>query len=238
MSPIPLHIFGAGMRARVVVDHLAWHFAERYAVAGFWDDGKPAGSAGPGGFPVLGTVAEGIASLAYTEAQAFLALGINRSWRSFEVLGALRDAGVAIASLVAPSAHVAPSARLGVGALVMPGVFIGAEVIAGDLLTAQAGVSVEHHCRLGDNVLLGPGATLCGVVEVASHCFLGAGTTVIPEIRVGAGTMTGAGSVVVRHLPAGVIAMGNPATVRRPVGDTDEVPSPALVARLEQRKPS
>lgn len=223
------------MRARVVIDHLAWHFADQYRIKGFWDDGKPAGSTGPGGHLVLGTVADGIAALSGTDAHAFLALGTYFSWRACELLDQLRRAGVTVPSLLAPSAHVSPTARIGANALVMPGVFVGAEVEIGDLFTAHGGVIVEHHGRIGDNVLLGPGTVLSGLVDVGSHCFLGAGTRAIPEIRIGAGTFTGAGSVVVRDLPAGMVAMGMPARILRPVREGDEVPMPEIVARLEAR---
>ena len=230
---IPLRIFGARMRARIVLDQIRWHFSDVYAVEGFYDDAAPAGSPGPGGHPVLGRVEEGLSAMAGGETHAFLALGTYWSWRACEILAALDDRRIAVASLVAPTAQVSPSAAVGRNALVMAGVFIGAEVLAGDLLTAHGGVAVEHHARLGHNVLLGPGTALAGCSIVGDHCFLGTGTRVIPEIRIGAGTMTGAGSVVVRDLPAGVVATGMPAVARRAVRDDDEVPSPATVTRLQ-----
>lgn len=228
----PLRIFGAGMRARVVADFLAWEAAGRFRLDGYYDDGLPAGAEGPGGAPVLGTVADGCRELAGDGVHAFIALGTYRSWRACEVLTELRRNGVPVASLVSRAAHVSPSASIGAGALVMGGVFIGAEVAVGDLFTAHGGVTVEHHGRLGHNVLLAPGVSVCGCVTVGDHCFLGAATSVIPEVRIGDGTMTGAGSVVVRDLAPGVVAAGNPCRVLRPVSDRDEVPSPGTVARL------
>ncbi len=233
MAPaIPLRVFGAGMRARVVADLLAWEFAGRYRLDGYYDDGQPGGSMGPGGAPILGTVEEGCRTLADGGVHAFIALGTYRSWRACEVLAELRRTAVPVARLVSPSAHVSSTAVIGDGALVMGGVFIGAEVVIGDLFTAHGGVVVEHHGTIGHNVLLAPGVSLCGCSRIADHCFLGVGTSVIPEIRIGEGTMTGAGSVVVRDLPAGVVALGNPCRPLRPVADGDEVPSPELVARL------
>lgn len=229
---IPLRIFGAGMRARVVADLLSWEFSGRYRLDGYYDDGRAVGQTGPGGAPILGTVEDGCRALAGSDVHAFIALGTYRSWRACEVLAALRRSGVPVARLVSPSARVSPSAVIGEGALVMGGVFIGAEVTIGDLFTAHGGVTVEHHGTIGHNVLLAPGVSLCGCSQVADHCFLGAGTSVIPEIRIGEGTMTGAGSVVVRDLPAGVVALGNPCRPLRPVADGDEVPSPDVAARL------
>ncbi len=64
------------------------------------------------------------------------------------------------ARLIAPTAHVSPSATIGENALVFGGVFIGSEVTIGRLFTAHGGTVVEHHCTLGHNILLGPGVNL------------------------------------------------------------------------------
>ncbi|WP_068430408.1 hypothetical protein [Magnetospirillum sp. XM-1] len=238
MAPaIPLRIFGAGMRARVVADLLGWEFSGVYRLDGYYDDGRPADETGPGGAPILGSVEDGCRALAGSDVHAFIALGTYRSWRACEVVAELRRAAVPIARLVSPSAHVSPTAVIGDGALVMGGVFIGAEAVIGDLFTAHGGVTVEHHGVIGHNVLLAPGVSLCGCARIADHCFLGAGTSVIPEVRIGEGTMTGAGSVVVRDLPAGVVALGNPCRPLRPVGQGDEVPTPDVVARLRAMLP-
>ena len=228
----PLRILGAGRRAQVVVDQLVWHFSDAYRVDGFYDDQKPAGSAGPGGFPILGPIAQGCAELPGSGACAFLALGTYRSWRACDVLVELLAQSVPFARLVAPTAHVSPSAVIGENALVMAGVFIGAEVQIGHLFTAHGGAVVEHHGQIGHNVLLGPGSTLAGLCQVEDHCFLGAGTALMPSVGIGIGTMVGAGSVVIADLPPGVIAFGVPAVPRRPVGESDEVPAPAIVDRM------
>ena len=41
--------------------------------------------------------------------------------------------------------------------------------------------------------------------------WLGGGVIVLPGVRIGENTVVGAGSVVVKDLPAGVLAVGNPA---------------------------
>jgi maltose O-acetyltransferase len=61
---------------------------------------------------------------------------------------------------------------------------------------------------LGDNVWLGGGAIVC------------------PGVAIGDDTVVGAGAVVTRDLPAGVVAVGNPARVLREIGEDDRVPVP------------
>jgi maltose O-acetyltransferase len=63
---------------------------------------------------------------------------------------------------------------------------------------------------LGDNVWLGGGAIVC------------------PGVTIGDDTVVGAGAVVTRDLPAGVVAVGNPARVLRGISAHDRVDVPGL----------
>jgi len=50
----------------------------------------------------------------------------------------------------------------------------------------------------------------------------------LPFVRIGAGCLIGAGAVVARDIPDGMVAFGNPATVRGDVGDL-----PAIETRVD-----
>jgi maltose O-acetyltransferase len=52
-------------------------------------------------------------------------------------------------------------------------------------------------------------------ISIGDNVWLGGGVIVCPGVTIGADTVVGAGSVVVRDLPAGVLAVGNPARVVR-----------------------
>jgi maltose O-acetyltransferase len=52
-------------------------------------------------------------------------------------------------------------------------------------------------------------------VTIGDNVWLGGGVIVCPGVTIGANTVVGAGSVVVKDLPAGVLAVGNPARVVR-----------------------
>jgi maltose O-acetyltransferase len=69
----------------------------------------------------------------------------------------------------------------------------------------RAGWEAAEPIALGDNVWLGGGVVVC------------------PGVTIGADTVVGAGAVVTRDLPAGVVAVGNPARVLREIGDADRV---------------
>lgn len=52
-------------------------------------------------------------------------------------------------------------------------------------------------------------------ITIGDNVWLGGGVIVCPGVTIGEDTVVGAGSVVSRDLPAGVIAVGNPARVLR-----------------------
>ncbi len=52
-------------------------------------------------------------------------------------------------------------------------------------------------------------------ITIGDNVWLGGGVIVCPGVSIGADTVVGAGSVVTRDLPAGVLAVGNPARVVR-----------------------
>ena len=54
-------------------------------------------------------------------------------------------------------------------------------------------------------------------ITIGDNVWLGGGAIVLPGVTIGADTVVGAGSVVTKDLPAGVVAVGNPARVIRSV---------------------
>jgi maltose O-acetyltransferase len=86
---------------------------------------------------------------------------------------------------------------------------------------------------LGDKVQLGPNVQLLTAthpldperraefwegsapITLGDNVWLGGGVIVLPGVTIGEDTVVGAGAVVTRDLPAGVVAVGNPARVVR-----------------------
>ena len=51
--------------------------------------------------------------------------------------------------------------------------------------------------------------------------WVGAGAVILPGVTIGDDTVIGAGSVVTKDIPAGVVAVGCPCRVLRPIGPQD-----------------
>jgi maltose O-acetyltransferase len=56
-------------------------------------------------------------------------------------------------------------------------------------------------------------------ITIGNNVWLGGGVVVLPGVTIGDDTVVGAGAVVTKDLPAGVLALGNPARVVRSLAD-------------------
>ncbi|WP_073422311.1 sugar O-acetyltransferase [Geodermatophilus nigrescens] len=106
---------------------------------------------------------------------------------------------------------------------------IGARCFANFGLVALdvAAITIGDDVQIGPNVQLltpthpvepGPRREKWEAAEpitIGDNVWLGGGVVVLPGVTIGADTVVGAGSVVTRDLPAGVVAVGNPARVVR-----------------------
>lgn len=128
---------------------------------------------------------------------------------------------------------------LGEGAFVKPPLFvdygenihIGARTFVNYNLVALdvATITIGADCQLGPNVqLLTPTHPIdpeprrahleaALPITIEDNVWLGGGVIVCPGVIIGADSVVGAGSVVTRDIPRGVVAVGSPARVVRPV---------------------
>lgn len=97
----------------------------------------------------------------------------------------------------------------------------------------------DTHIYVGDGTMLAPNVVIATAghpilpelrargfqynapVHIGKNCWLGAGVLVMPGVSIGDGTVIGAGSVVTKDIPAGVVAVGNPCRVMRPICEKD-----------------
>jgi acetyltransferase-like isoleucine patch superfamily enzyme len=89
----------------------------------------------------------------------------------------------------------------------------------------QTGVYVPSYTEVGDQVFLGPNATLLNDPypvrtnaelagpSIKDDASIGANATVLPEVTVGEGAFVAAGAVVTEDVPPEKLAVGTPAAI-------------------------
>jgi maltose O-acetyltransferase len=106
-----------------------------------------------------------------------------------------------------------------------PRTFVNYGLVALDV----APISIGADCQIGPNVQLLTAyhpveaeprrakLEAAAAIAIGDNVWLGGGVIVLPGVTIGDDTVVGAGAVVTKDLPPGVVAVGNPARVIRPV---------------------
>jgi len=102
---------------------------------------------------------------------------------------------------------------------------IGRDVTMGDKCRIQGGAYVADLCILGNEVFVGPNATLLNdryppsgnkelwqPITVSDGAVIGGGCTIIPGCNIGVNAVLAAGAVLTKSLPDNEVWAGNPAT--------------------------
>jgi len=139
---------------------------------------------------------------------------IDRQWRIRleRHVAEARNHGVSQwTTLVHPSAHISPSARLGRGVFIGPLATVASHADIGEFSRVGRSSSIGHHVTIGDYNHIGPAVIIPGNVTLGRGVTVGPGAAFLNGRRVGENALVGVGSVVTRHVRSGSQVMGNPA---------------------------
>jgi carbonic anhydrase/acetyltransferase-like protein (isoleucine patch superfamily) len=73
----------------------------------------------------------------------------------------------------------------------------------------------DHDHQFGPGLAPGESPLVTVPTVIGQRCWLGAHVSVLKGVTIGDGSVVGAGSVVTKSLPAGIVAVGNPARIVR-----------------------
>ena len=199
-----LIIWGAGGHGKVVLD--VARSAGAFEQIVFLDDDRMKSGSLFCGCPVGG----GPGELHQFAGSAFIvAVGDNR--KRAQCFSRACGNGLSPTALVHLTAVIAPSASIGRGTVIMPGVIVNADAVIGEDCIINTGAIVEHDCRIGPHVHISPRVVLGGCVNVGPLAHIGIGAVVLPGATVGEESIVGAGAVVLREAPARCTMVGVPA---------------------------
>ena len=125
--------------------------------------------------------------------------------------------------------------------------FIGAGTYInhGAYLMDCAKITLGRHCFIGPNCGMytaihpmlpeerNSGLETTAPITLGDNVWLGGDVTILPGVTIGSNTVIGAGSVVTKDIPSGVVAVGNPCKVLRPI--TEKTAS-GIRNKLQQQK--
>ena len=140
-----------------------------------------------------------------------------------------RRPAVADSAYIDPSAQVIGDVAIGERANIWCNVTIRADVHhirIGDETNVQDNtclhVDYDKPTILGERVTIGHSCTIHGC-EIGDDCLIGMGATVLSGAKIGKESLVAAGSLVLegQEIPARSVVMGSPAKVRRQVSDED-----------------
>lgn len=129
----------------------------------------------------------------------------------------------------------------------------GSNIHIGDHFYANYGCVILDPAEvfIGDHVFLAPHVCLYAAthpidaevrnteleyaktIRIGSSVWIGGSSVICPGVTIGDNVVIGAGSVVTKDIPSGVVAVGNPCRVLRPITDADHEKWKALAEEYE-----
>lgn len=162
------------------------------------------------GYKVIGVDAD-LPRLAQTYKYFFITMGhVQSPGFRIDMFAKLVELGVEIPVIISPTAHVASSALIGKGTIVMHQSLVNTEAVIGENCILNTGSLIEHESIVGDHCHISTKVVLNGQCTVGSRCFVGSCSVLSNNISIADDTLISAGSVLLRSLESPGTYIGNP----------------------------
>jgi sugar O-acyltransferase (sialic acid O-acetyltransferase NeuD family) len=125
------------------------------------------------------------------------------------------------ATVVHPSAQLAPGCSIGPGSVLLANVVLTADASLGRHVFVMPSTVITHDDVIEDYVTLTSGVRVSSVVTIGTGTYVGSGTLIREGVTIGPWSLVGMGAVVLRDVPGGQVWVGNPARYLRDVARPD-----------------
>jgi len=217
ISP-PLVVVGAGGFGRETVAAIdaVNRVRPTWRLLGFLDDDPTIHGRAIGGTTVVGAV-DALADLDPDTAVVACVGNPRDIGRRERMVGRLDLPSHRYATIVHPSAAIAPDCLIGPGSVILAHTTLTATVTLGAHVAVMPQVVLTHDDVVEEFATIASGARLGGGVHIGRGAYVGAGALIRESVRVGDGSLVGMGSVVLRDVPPGQVWVGSPARHLREV---------------------
>lgn len=176
---------------------------------GFLDDNPALQHSTVQSFPVLGPL-----KCASNYPLAFFVNGIGnyRCYRQKEAV--IRSCGLGdsrFLSVISPMAHLARSANIGAGSVILAHSAVAARVQMGKHVMVLQHAIINHDCRVEDFATIAAGVNIAGGCIVGKGAYIGSSASIRDGIHIGDYALVGMGAVVTKNVSPYAIVFGNPA---------------------------
>lgn len=207
MKKEDLILIGGGGHCHSCVDVIE---AEgRYNIAGIIDVKERVGEEVLG-YPIIGTDQD-LKDLSSEYKNFFITIGqIKSSDYRQKLFLQLINLGCEVPKIISPLAHVAKTASIEKGTIVMHHAIVNANASIGVNCILNTKSLIEHDVVVGDHCHVSTASVLNGKVVVGNNVFIGSNTTVAHDVNINSNTVIGIGSLVLKDIKSEGIFYGTP----------------------------
>ncbi len=188
-----------------------------WEVAGFINDYESTVS----GYPVLGGTAD-VQDILQRYPDYYLMWGIHTIGRNYlieKVFNKVNLPRERLATIVHPSAFVAPNAHLEPGVFIMSNCYVGPAAHIGLCSMLMANAIVAHNTRVGPLCHFSAGSITSSYDTIGKCSSISFGAVVLEKKNIGNFAVAGASSLVTKDIPDGEIHIGTPARFMKKVAE-------------------
>lgn len=150
-------------------------------------------------------------SFAFWNSKFKFILGVGNNRIRARLADAINRKGLDLATVIHPNCSISLLSNIGQGTFVARGVMVNPLCEIGANVILNTGSSIDHECKIHDNVHVAPNAVLAGNVTVENGVFIGANAVVKQGVVIGENAIIGAGAVIVKDVLPNTTMVGNPA---------------------------
>lgn len=118
-------------------------------------------------------------------------------------------------SIIHPGIRLSKRNRIGIGCVICEGAVLTDNIEIGSFVIINRGVHVSHDVVIGDFATIAPGVNIAGNVTIGNGAYVGIGASIREKVTIGNEAVIGGGAFVKDDVPAGTLAAGVPATIKK-----------------------